>query len=47
MHLIAWFVCKACPLLPVSMWSMELSMWSEGRGKLLTLRPLSVLWSRE
>lgn len=34
-------------VLPVSMWSTELNMWSDVRGKLLTLRPLSVLSLRE
>lgn len=33
--------------LPVSMWSTELNMWSDVRGKLLMLRPLSVLSLRE
>lgn len=34
-------------VVPVSMWSTELNMWSDVRGKLLTLRPLSVLSLRE
>lgn len=34
-------------VLPVSMWSTGLNMWSDVRGKLLTLRPLSVLSLRE
>lgn len=34
-------------VLPVSMWSTGLNMWSDVRGKLLTLKPLSVLSLRE
>lgn len=40
-------VCVCVSVLPVSMWSTELNMWSDVRGKLLTLRPLSVLSLRE
>lgn len=44
-------MCSCVPvglcILPVSMWSTELNMWSDVRGRLLTLRPLSVLSLRE